>query len=318
MSIQILGTGAYVPEKILTNDDLSKMVETSDEWIMQRVGIHERRISMHESAAEMAEKAARRALDAAGIQPEELDLMIAATVSSDSICPSLSARVQAALGAHCPAFDVNSACSGFLFALDTAAAFIARGGIRYALVIGAERLSRVLDWTDRSTCVIFGDGSGAFVIAPGEQYLASRLFTQGNDTALSISAGKGNSPFYEKELTPYKVVMNGQETFKFAVRRLEEDIKLLCEQAGITPQDLDWIVPHQANVRIIDLCARRLKLPLEKFYMNIERYGNTSSASVPISFDELARSGKLRKGDLIAMSAFGGGLSGAGCIIRWG
>ena len=317
MSIQILGTGAYQPEKIITNDDLSKMVDTSDEWIMPRVGIHERRVSVNETTAEMAEKAARKALDAAGVSPEELDLIIAATVSSDSICPSLSARVQMALGAHCPAFDLNSACSGFLFALDTAAAFIARGGVQHALVIGAERLSRVLDWTDRSTCVIFGDGSGAFVVAPGEQMLASRIYTQGNDSALSISAGQDNSPFFERELAPYKVVMNGQETFKFAVRRLEEDIKLLCAQAGITPEQLDWIVPHQANTRIIDLCARRLKLPAEKFYMNIERCGNTSSASVPVAFDELARSGKLKKGDLVALSAFGGGLSSAGCIIKW-
>ncbi len=317
MSIQILGTGAYLPEKILTNDDLAKMVDTSDEWIRQRVGIGQRHVSVDESAADMAAKAAKQALDAAGITAADLDLIIGATVSSDIVCPSMSARVQELLGASCPAFDVNSACSGFLFALDTAAAFIARGGYQHVLVLGAERLSRLLDWTDRSTCVIFGDGAGAFVISPGTQYLASKLFTQGGDSALSISAGTNNSPFYEKEVSPCKVVMNGQETFKFAVRRLAEDIQQLCAQIGVTPDDLTWIVPHQANTRIIDLCARKLKVPMEKFYMNIERYGNTSSASVPISFDELARSGKLRKGDLIAMCAFGGGLSSASCIIKW-
>lgn len=317
MSIQILGTGAYVPEHVVTNDDLSKMVETSDEWITQRVGVKERRISVSESAADMAVKAANQALEAAGIPAESLDLIIAATVSADTICPSLAASVQQRIGANCPAFDVNSACSGFMFALDTAAAFIARGGYQKVLVIGAERISRILDWTDRSTCVIFGDGAGVVVIEPGTQYLASKLFTQGTSSALSISAGKGNSPFYEKEVADCKVVMNGQETFKFAVRRLADDIKELCGKIGVSPDQLAWVVPHQANIRIIDLCARRLGLPIEKFYMNIDRYGNTSSASVPISFDELVRSGKLKKGDLIAMCAFGGGLSSAACILKW-
>ena len=317
MSFQILGTGAYVPEKILTNDDLSRMVDTSDEWITQRVGVKTRHISVNESAAEMGAKAAQRALDAAGISAEQLGLIVGATVSADQVCPSVAAKVQQAIGASCPAFDVNSACSGFLFALDTAAAFMARGGIEYALVLGAERLSRLLDWTDRSTCVIFGDGAGAFVIAKGENYLASHLFTQGGESVLSIPLGKGNSPFYEKEVDPLAVHMSGQETFKFAVKQIVGEIRLIAEQAGITTEQIDWIVPHQANIRIIDLAARRLGVPMEKFVVNIERFGNTSSASVPISFDELARSGKLKKGDLIALCAFGGGLSSAACLIRW-
>lgn len=317
MSIQILGTGAYVPERILTNDELSTMVETSDEWITQRVGVKERRISTCESAAEMGAKAAQRALEAAGITAGQLDLIVGATVSSDTGCPSMSALVQEQIGAHCPAFDVNSACSGFLFALDTAAAFIARGSVQYALVLGAERLSRILDWTDRSTCVIFGDGSGAFVIGKGENYLGSHLHTQGGDSVLSIPLGKGNSPFYEKEVEPLAVHMSGQETFKFAVKQISADLKLIAEQAGVEVTDFDWIVPHQANYRIIELAARRLGVPMEKFVLNLDRYGNTSSASVPISFDELARSGKLKKGDLIALCAFGGGLSSAACLIRW-
>lgn len=317
MSIQILGTGAYVPERILTNDDLSQMVDTSDEWIRQRVGVQERHISVSESAAEMGAKAAQRALDAAGITADQLDLIVGATVSADAVCPSVSALVQQQIGAACPAFDVNSACSGFLFALDTAAAFIARGGIRYALVLGAERLSRIVDWTDRSTCVIFGDGAGAFVIAPGENYLASHLHTQGGDSVLAIPLGKGNSPFYEKEELPIAIRMSGQETFKFAVKQIVSDLKLIAEQAGITPEQFDYIVPHQANLRIIDLAARRLGIPMEKFVVNLDRFGNTSSASVPISFDELAKSGKLKKGDLIAMCAFGGGLSSAASLIRW-
>ena len=317
MSIRILGTGAYVPEKILTNDDLSKMVDTSDEWITQRVGVKERHVSVNESAAEMGAKAAQRALEAAGITADQLGLIVGATVSADFGCPSMSAKVQEQIGAHCPAFDVNSACSGFMFALDTAAAFIARGGIEYALVLGAERLSRILDWTDRSTCVIFGDGAGAFVIGKGDNYLASHLHTQGGDSVLSIPLSKGNSPFYEKDVEPLAVHMSGQETFKFAVKQINADLKLIAEQAGVAVTDFDWIVPHQANYRIIELAARRLGIPIEKFVLNLDRFGNTSSASVPISFDELARSGKLKKGDLIAMCAFGGGLSSAACLIRW-
>ena len=317
MSIQILGTGSYVPEKVLTNDDLSGMVETSDEWITQRVGVKERRISVDESAAEMGAKAAQRALEAAGITAEQLDLIVGATVSNDAVCPSMSAKVQEQIGAHCPAFDVNSACSGFLFALDTAAAFIARGGVQYALVLGAERLSRIVDWTDRSTCVIFGDGSGAFVIGKGENYLGSHLHTQGGDSVLLIPLGKGNSPFYEKAEEPLAIHMSGQETFKFAVKQIVSDLKLIAEQAGISVTDFDWIVPHQANYRIIELAARRLGVPIEKFVLNLDRFGNTSSASVPISFDELARSGRLKKGDRIALCAFGGGLSSAACLIRW-
>ena len=317
MSIQILGTGAYVPEKILTNDDLSRMVDTSDEWITQRVGVKTRHISVNESAPEMGAKAAQRALESAGITADQLGLIVGASVSADMGCPSAAAMVQQAIGASCPAFDVNSACSGFLFALDTAAAFLARGGIEYALVFGAERLSRILDWTDRSTCVIFGDGAGAFVIARGENYLASHLFTQGGESVLSIPLGKGNSPFYEKDVAPLAVHMSGQETFKFAVKQIVGEIRLIAEQAGITTEQIDWIVPHQANIRIIDLAARRLGVPMEKFVVNIERFGNTSSASVPISFDELVRSGRLKRGDLIAMCAFGGGLSSAACLIRW-
>ncbi|MBQ6040752.1 MAG: ketoacyl-ACP synthase III [Oscillospiraceae bacterium] len=317
MSIQVLGTGAYVPERIVTNDELSTMVDTSDEWIRQRVGVAERRVSVSENAAEMGAKAAQKALEAAGITADQLDLIVGATVSSDFGCPSMSAKVQELIGAGCPAFDVNSACSGFLFALDTAAAFVARGGIRYALVLGAERLSRILDWTDRSTCVIFGDGAGAAVIAPGENYLASHLYTQGGESVLSIPLGKGNSPFYEKDVAPLAVHMSGQETFKFAVKQIVGEIRLIAERAGITTEQIDYIVPHQANIRIIDLAARRLNVPMEKFVVNIERYGNTSSASVPISFDELVRSGRLKRGDLIALCAFGGGLSSGACLIRW-
>ncbi len=317
MGFKVLGTGAYVPERIVTNDELSQMVETSDEWIVQRVGVKERHVSVDETNADMGIKAAERALEAAGIRAEELGLIVTATCTPDTLCPSTAALIQRGIGASCPAFDVNSACSGFLFALETAAAFMEKNHYKYVLVLGAEHLSRTVDWTDRSTCVIFGDGAGAAVLGEGQSNLASRLFTQGGDEVLYIPAGRGNSPFYTREEPQHRIYMNGQETFKFAVRRMAEDLQLLCADAGLTTDDLSFIVPHQANTRIIDLTARRLKIPMEKFVLNIEKYGNTSSASVPISFDELVRSGKLKKGDKIAMCAFGGGLSSAGVILEW-
>lgn len=317
MGIRVLGTGSYVPERILTNDDLAKMVDTSDEWIVQRVGVRERHVSEHETAADMGIQAAKRALEAAEVKAEELELIVAATCSSDSICPTVAGFVQQGVGASCPAFDVNSACSGFLFALETASALMEKNHLKCVLVLGAEHLSRIVDWSDRSTCVIFGDGAGAVVLGEGSSCLASRLFTQGGDSVLSIPGGRGNSPFFTREQPEMKINMNGQETFKFAVRRMAEDLQLLCADAGITTDDLAFIVPHQANTRIIDLTARRLGIPMEKFILNIEKYGNTSSASVPISFDGLVRSGRLKKGDKIAMCAFGGGLSSAGCILEW-
>lgn len=317
LSIKILGTGAYVPEKIVTNDDLSKMVDTSDEWIVQRVGVKERHVSVDETAAEFAIHAAKEALKAANISASEIDLIIAATISSETICPTVAGMVQKEIGANCPAFDVNSACSGFLFALDTAVSYIARGGVKKALVIGSERLSKIVDWSDRGTCVIFGDGAGAFVIEAGDGYLSSMLYTSGGNEVIEIPAFSGNSPFYKGETKNPYIFMDGQETFKFAVSKIVEDIKFAVNKAGLELADIDYIVTHQANIRIIEYAAKRLKMPIEKFVVDIDKYGNTSSASVAIAFDELAKSGKLKKGDKIVMSAFGGGLSSAACVIEW-
>lgn len=317
MSIRVLGTGAYVPEKVVTNDDLAQMVETNDEWIVQRVGVKQRHISVDETAADLAAKAAASALFQAGISGEEIDLIVCATISSETVCPTVAGIVQKRIGAKCPAFDVNSACSGFLFALDTAVSFIERGGYKKVLVIGAERLSKLIDWTDRGTCVIFGDGAGAFVIEPGDGYLSSMLYTSGGDEVIEIPSFSGSSPFYKgEEKKPY-ILMDGQETFKFAVSKIVEDIKSVTEKAGLTLSDIDYIVTHQANIRIIEYAAKRLKMPMEKFVVDIDKYGNTSSASVAIAFDELVRSGKLKRGDKIVMSAFGGGLSSAACVIEW-
>lgn len=317
MSIKILGTGSYVPDKVLTNDDLANMVETSDEWIVQRVGVKQRRVSENETASDMAIKAAQKALGAAQVAADELDLIIAASLTSDTACPTVAGYVQQGIGASCPAFDINSACSGFLYALDTAAAFIRCGGYEKILVIGAERLSKIVDWSDRSTCVIFGDGAGATVIEKGEGYLASRLYTKGGDDVIKIPNYAGTSPFYKREPERPYIFMDGQETFKFAVNRIVEDVKYVAEKANVEIDKIDHIVLHQANIRIIEYASKRLKIPKEKFFVNIEKYGNTSSASVPIALDELVRSGKVKSGDIMVMSAFGGGLSGAACILKW-
>ena len=317
MSFRIIGTGSAVPSKTVTNEDLSGMMETSDEWIRTRVGVAERRIATTESTADLAYEAAVKALEMSGISADSLDLIVAATITPDRVCPTTAGTVQVRLGASCPAFDISSACSGFLFALETAAGFFARGNTKRALVIGAERISKIIDWTDRSTAVIFGDGAGAAVLEAGDACLCSELCTMGGDDVIRISAFGGTSPFTEIEKENPVIFMEGQETFKFAVGAFVDHIRGMADKAGIAVGDIDHIVPHQANERIIRMAARRLKLPDEKFVMNIDRYGNTAAASVPIALDELNRSGKLKSGDLVAMVAFGGGLSSAGCLLRW-
>ena len=317
MSIKFLGTGSYVPEKIITNNDLAKIVDTSDEWIVQRVGVKERHVSTGETAEEFAAQAAKRALISAGIFADEIDLIIAATISSACVCPTVAGYVQKAIGATCPAFDVNSACSGFLFALETAVSYLSRPGYEKILVIGSECMSKLMDWADRSTCVIFGDGAGAAVVGKGDGYLASKINTYGGNEVIEIPSFSGSSPFFEKDAKHPYISMDGQETFKFAVNRIVEDIKQVTYDAGLILEDIDHVVTHQANIRIIEFAAKRLKIPMEKFVVNIDKYGNTSSASVPMALDELARSGKLERGDKIVMCAFGGGLSSAACIIEW-
>jgi 3-oxoacyl-[acyl-carrier-protein] synthase-3 len=317
MAIKFLGTGFYVPERAVTNDELSEMVETSDEWIMQRVGVSRRRVSTYETASDFAFYAAKSALESANITAEDLDLIIAATISSDTVCPTVAGTVQSRIGAKCPAFDINSACSGFLFALDTAVSFITRGTAKNVLVIGAERLSKLIDWTDRSTCVIFGDGAGAAVVTSGDGYLASTLYTSGGNQVIEIPAYVGASPFYKGEEKKPFVFMDGQETFKFAVSKIVNDIKYVTEKAGLSLSDIDHVVTHQANIRIIDYASKRLGIPREKFFVDIEKYGNTSAASVPIALAELNSSGLLKRGETVVLSAFGGGLSSAACIIKW-
>ncbi|MCH5353796.1 MAG: ketoacyl-ACP synthase III [Acutalibacter sp.] len=318
MSFRILGTGSFVPEHIVTNNDLSRMVETSDEWITQRVGVRQRHVCTTESTADLGVEAALRALDNAGVKPEELDLIIAPTISADTISPGLGGMVQNRIGAHCPTFDMNVACPGFLFGLDVAAGFFARKVVKKVLVVSAERMSGLLDWTDRSTCCIFGDGAGAAVLGEGDNYLASELHTKGGDDIISIPTAWDNSPFYQREREKNCVHMKGQETYKFAVTSMVNDIRSVMEKAGITGEQVKAVIPHQANYRIINEARRRLpEIAPEKFQINIERYGNTSSASEPVLLDEINRAGLLQPGDYVVLSAFGGGLSSASCVIRW-
>lgn len=317
MSFKIVSTGSYVPEKVLTNAELATMVETTDEWITQRVGIKERHISTQENTSDMAYKAAVNALDASGTPAGALDMIICATITAENKAPNLACALQKKLGASCPAMDVNCACSSFIYALDVAAGFFARGKAERILVVGAERISGIVDWKDRSTCVIFGDGAGAVLLEKGDNYLSSRLSASGNDDIICIPNHIGTSPFYMGKQDEPVIRMNGQETFKFAVKSMCRDLEAVAAEAGIKPENLDWIVPHQANVRIIDFAQKKLGIPAAKFCVDIEKFGNTSSASIPIVLDRMNRDGRFKSGDLVALCAFGGGLSSAACILRW-
>ncbi len=317
MTFSIIGTGMYVPPKIVTNDDLSKTLDTNDEWIRQRVGVQRRHVCTGETTAELAYQAALRALENSGCTPEDLDLIICSTISGDLVSPALACVVQKMLGASCPAYDVNSACSAFLFLLETAAGYFARGKVKKVLAIGAERMSKLLDWQDRGTCVIFGDGAGAAVLASGEGYIDSTISTKGNDEVIRVPAFAGESPYSTLEPERPFIRMQGQETFKYAVNAMCSDISKLMQNNRLTAEDIAYVVPHQANKRIIDLACMRLRIPIKKFYVNIQEYGNTSSASIPIALDELNRKGLLKRGDNLILSAFGAGESNASCLLKW-
>ena len=318
MSFRVLGTGSYAPPKVVTNDDLSQFLDTSDEWIQQRVGVKERHFSVNETAADMAAKAAQAAIENSGVNPEEIDLILLATITGESQVPSTACVVQGLLGLNCMALEVNAACSAFDCALETVAGYFARGKVRKALVIGTERMSRILDFTDRGTAVIFGDGAGALVLEAGENYIDSVFYVQGNEEVIGCALPVGNSPYYERgqERKPM-AYMDGQATFKFAVNAIVKDCNELVKRNGLTYDDIAFIVPHQANMRIIDFASRKLKVPMEKFSVNIDRFGNTSSASIPMMLDELNRAGKLKRGDLLLLPAFGGGLASACCLLKW-
>lgn len=320
MTSRIIGTGSYAPEHIVTNEDLANVVDTSDEWIRSRTGIGQRRIALEEGTSRMAAEAARRALEDAGMDALELDIILAATSSPDYCFPSCACEVQAALGAeHAVAYDISAACSGFLFALSTVQAFIQAGIYRNALIVGADCLSKLTDWSDRGTCVLFADAAGAAVVQASESGLVHMVM--GSDgvkgPVLTCTARTEGNFLNGKTPELGYIYMNGQEVFKFAVKKVPECVNQVLEHSKTSLDEVKYFVLHQANYRIVEAAAKRLKQPMEKFPMNMERYGNTSAASVPLLLDELNREGKIQKGDKIVLAGFGAGLTWGASLLEW-
>ncbi len=323
---RILGTGRGVPSRVVTNDDLSKLVDTNDAWITERTGIKERRlIEDGRVTSDLAAEAARQACESAGISPSELDCIVLGTVTPDMPMPATAVYVQQKLGiTGIPAFDLSAACAGFLYGLTIADSFVRAGQFKRVCVIGVEVLSRILDWTDRNTCVLFGDGAGAVIVGasddPQRGILSTHIYADGACAPHLLIPGGGTlHPTTQQTVADrlHHVKMNGREIFKNAVRNLSSASIAALEANGMTAADVDLVVAHQANLRIIEAVAERTKLPLEKFHLNIQRYGNTSSASVPIALDEALREGKIQPGMRILFSALGAGLSWGSAMLRW-
>ncbi|MEE9412116.1 MAG: beta-ketoacyl-ACP synthase III [Methylococcales bacterium] len=314
---RIAGTGGYLPAEVRTNGDISKLVDTSDEWIFERTGIRERRIAgADETASSMAEMAARCALDAAGLQAAKIDLIIVATSSPDTVFPSTACLLQGRLqAAQCAAFDIQAACSGFIYALSIADQFIKTGQARKALVVGSEINSRLLDWTDRSTCVLFGDGAGAVLLTASEKpgILSTHIHSDGNYSNLLYVPNPTGGVCGGKPV----IHMSGNEVFKVAVNTLGRIVDETLAANHMQKSDIDWLVPHQANIRIINATAKKLGMALDKVVLTIERQGNTSSASVPLALDEAVRDGRIKRGDTLLMEAFGGGFVWGSALVNY-
>lgn len=328
MSFTILGTGSATPSICKTNDELAQIMDTSDDWIRSRTGIEQRYICGEETITDLSLEAAEKALADAGLTAKDLDMIVCATVSSDYITPSMACLVQERLGAVCPAFDVSAACTGFLYALDIVDGYYIRNRVKHVLVIGAECLSRIIDWEDRSTAVIFADGAGAVVLGEGQDLLAARISSKGNFRALHATNVKGNCPFRKNATKQPEDVktgrdnylyMDGQEVFRFAVSAMTRGLKQVMKDAGITPKEVAYVLPHQANRRIIDFAISKLPdIDKERFLVNIHNRGNTSAAAIPILLDEFNRKGTFKKGDILLFASFGAGLTTATCALRWG
>lgn len=320
MTSRIIGTGSCLPETVVTNDDLSKIMDTSDEWIASRTGIRERRLAGKETTASMAAEAARRAMQDAGVSAKDIDLILVGTITADYVTPSAACEVQAAIGAdHATAFDINAACSGFIFALNTAHAYLQTNMAHTALVIGVETLSKIMDWNDRSTCVLFGDGAGAAVVRADEKGIL--CFDQGSDGAkgmvLACQGRTNNNPLVQTDQSLQYVHMDGQEVYKFAVKIVPDSIKKAMEEAELESDDIKYFVLHQANIRIIQSVAKRLKVDVDKFPISLDHCGNISAGSIPILLDEINRKQMLEKGDKIVICGFGGGLTWGTTILEW-
>lgn len=326
-SIRIAGTGSYVPERVLTNHDLEKMVDTTDEWIVQRTGIRERRIAEpHVNTSDLAQEASLKALEAANLTPDELELIIVATITPDTCCPSAANRLQAKLGAkNAVSFDITAACTGFIFALSTAAQYLKNGEYENALIVASEVLSRTVDWTDRASCVLWGDAAGAVVLnqsKKGAEVLSTHIHSDGSAGSNLLLPGGGSSttPISRESVDEglhYLKLINGNKTFKVAVKRFAESCQETAAYNGYSMSDIDLIIPHQANLRIIHAFAERLKFPKEKVFVNIDRYGNSSAASVPLALDQAVRSGQIQPAHKVLLTAFGGGLTWGSSLIRW-
>ncbi|WP_312708828.1 beta-ketoacyl-ACP synthase III [Stenotrophomonas sp.] len=318
---RIAGTGSYLPEKVLTNADLEKMVETSDEWIQTRTGIRERHIAAEgETTSDLGYQAALRALEAAGIDASQLDMIVVGTTTPDLIFPSTACLIQAKLGASgCPAFDVNAACSGFVFALSVADKFIRSGDARHVLVVGTETLTRIVDWEDRTTCVLFGDGAGAVVLKADEEtgILSTHLHSDGSKKELLWNPVGVSVGFKGGANGGGTINMKGNDVFKYAVKALDSVVDETLEANGLDKSDLDWLIPHQANLRIIEATAKRLDMSMDQVVVTVDRHGNTSSASVPLALDAAVRSGKVERGQLLLLEAFGGGFTWGSALLRY-
>jgi 3-oxoacyl-[acyl-carrier-protein] synthase-3 len=309
---RIIGTGSYLPPNIITNDELSKTIDTTDDWITTRTGIKQRRRVTHESTCDLAKIAANNALDMAGIDASELDLIILATTTPDKIFPATATLLQTAIGASCPAFDLQSVCAGFIFALTTAEQYIKTGAANKVLVVGSETLSRIVNWNDRSTAILFGDGAGAVVLSGSEEtgILHSKLFSDGKYlSSLQVSNNFINETGF--------IEMAGNEVFKIAVSRLSELAADTLKEANMHPEKLDWMVPHQANIRIISAVAKRINISMDKVIVTLENHGNTSAASIPLALDVAVRDGRIKKGDNLLMEGIGGGFSWGSVLVQF-
>lgn len=325
-NIKIKGVGSYVPSRVVTNYDLSNLVDTSNEWIVERTGIVERRITEGEDTSSIAFKAAEQAINDANISKEEIDLIIVATITPDSFTPSVACNLQKMLGAkNATAFDINAACTGFIYALEVGESLLRSNRYKNALIVGAETLSKIVDWKDRSTCVLFGDGGGAAVLSVEEceesfGIIKTYSISEGEKgDALKAYANDVINPFLLGDIEERNkfVNMNGREVFKFATKAMVNSIYEVLKDTSYSLGHVDYIIPHQANLRIIDYAAKKLNISLSKFYINLEKYGNTSSASIPIALDGIYKEGKIKKGNIIILVGFGGGLTCGATLIKW-
>lgn len=315
--MKIIGTGSAYPKRTLTNDDLSQMMDTSDTWIRERTGICTRQVITDELLEDIAAEAAQKALDDAGVAANELDYIICSNVVNEYVTPSMASIVEGKIGAICPCVDLNAACTGFIYAIDFAEALLQAGRATHILVMAAEEPTRMVDWNDRSTCVLFGDGAGAMVVTKGEGLRSIKVSSKSNIEVLHYKRKMEPTPFIVKKEEHIPLYMAGQEVFKTAVTCSVNDLMAVLSQSNLSKEDITYYILHQANYRILEYIRHRFGVDSSKLPMNVDKYGNTSSASIPMLLDELNREGKLKKGDLLAFSAFGAGFTSGACIIEW-